>query len=91
MGEIGWLLLRTWACGTRGSRGERKNSIMPGDARTFVNPTCGASARLVDLYSNYVVRYFCFAFLLLFFFVFFLQHTIGKIGMSPAPVLFLGS
>ena len=31
---------------------------MPGDTRTFANPTCGASARLVDLYSSYVVRDF---------------------------------
>ena len=29
----------------RGSRGERKHSITPGDMRTFANPTCGASAR----------------------------------------------
>ena len=36
-----------------GSRGERKHSIAPGDARTFVNPTCSASARLVKLYTNY--------------------------------------
>ena len=33
----------------RGSRGERKHSITPGDAKTFDNPECGASARLVSL------------------------------------------
>ena len=44
---------------TGGSRGERKHSTAPGDARTFVNPTCNASARLVKLYSNYVCD-FCF-------------------------------
>ena len=38
----------------RGSRGKRKHSIAPGDARTFANPTCSASARLVNLYSNNV-------------------------------------
>ena len=46
---IGWLLRRTWASGTGGSRGERKHSTAPGDARIFVNPTCSASARLVKL------------------------------------------
>ena len=29
-------------------------SIAPGDARIFANPTCSASARLVNLYINYV-------------------------------------
>ena len=34
----------------------------------------------------------CFlAFLLLFVLVFFLRYTIGESGMSPSPVLFLGS
>ena len=42
-------------------------STAPGDARTFVNPTCNASARLVKLYSNYVCD-FCFV---LFCFVLF--------------------
>ena len=48
---------------TGGSRGERKHSTAPGDARTFVNPTCSASARLVKLYSNYVCDFvsFCLA------------------------------
>ena len=54
MDGIGWLLRRTWASGTGGSRGERKHSTAPGDARTFVNPTCNSSARLVKLYSKYV-------------------------------------
>ena len=31
-----------------------EHSITPGVARTFANPTCGASARLVNLYSSYV-------------------------------------
>ena len=31
-----------------------QHSIAPGDARTFVNSTCSASARLVKLYSSYV-------------------------------------
>ena len=43
-------------------------------ARTFVDPTCNASARLVKLYSNYVCDFcivlFCFASLLLFLGVF---------------------
>ena len=51
MDGIGWLLRRTWACGTRE---ERNHSITPGNARTPANPTCGASARLVYLYSSYV-------------------------------------
>ena len=38
----------------RGSRAERKHSTAPGDARTFANPTCSTSARLVKLYSNYM-------------------------------------
>ena len=47
----------------RGSRGERKHSITPGDARTFANNpnlTCGASARLVNLYSSYVCDFVLF-------------------------------
>ena len=48
---------------TGGSRGERKHSTAPGDARTFVNPTCNARARLAKLYSNYVCD-FCFCFVL---------------------------
>ena len=49
--------------GTGGSRGERKHSITSGDARTFAHPTCGASARLVDLYRSYVCDFvlFCLA------------------------------
>ena len=53
----GWTALDD-CCKKRGhvapgaSRGERKHSITPGDAQTFANPTCGASARLVDLYSS---------------------------------------
>ena len=49
-----WMTAAKNASGTGGSRGERKHSTTPGDARTFVNPTCSASARLVKLYSNYV-------------------------------------
>ena len=60
------LLRKTWAFGTQGSRGERKHSIASGDARTFANPTCGASARLVNLFSSYVGISFRFALLLLF-------------------------
>ena len=60
MDGIGWLLRRTWASGTGGSRGERKHSTAPGDARAFVNPTCSASARLVKLYSNYVCDFVLF-------------------------------
>ena len=60
MDGIGLLLRRTWASGTGGSRGERKYSTAPGDARTFVNPTCSASARLVKLYSNYVCDFVSF-------------------------------
>ena len=57
----------------RGSRGEREYLITHGDARTSANPLCGASARLVDLYSSYVCDFVLFAFLLLFLFVFFLR------------------
>ena len=52
MNGIGRLLQKKWACGTGASRGERKHSITPVDAGTFANPTCGASARLADLYSS---------------------------------------
>ena len=75
-------MLRTaWGSGTGGSRGERKHSTTPGDAQTFVNPTCNASARLVKLYSNYVSDFvfvlFCFASLLLFLGVMFARGS-GK-------------
>ena len=53
-GIVNCCLRRTWACGIGDSRGERKHSITPGDARTFANPTCGASARLVSFFSSYV-------------------------------------
>ena len=46
MDGIARLLRRTWACSTGGSRGERKHSIAP-----------GASARLVDFYSNYLLDF----------------------------------
>ena len=41
----------------------RNHSITPDDARTFANLTCGASARLVDLYRSYVCDFvlFCLA------------------------------
>ena len=77
---------RTWACGTRGSRGERKHLITPDDARTFANLTCTASARLVVLYSSHVCDFFCFTLLLLFLVVFFLRYTVGESGMGPASV-----
>ena len=48
----------------RGVERERKHSITPGDARSFANPTCGASARLVNLYSSYVCVQFYFMFCL---------------------------
>ena len=48
----------------RGVEGERKHSMTPGDTRTFANPTCGASARLVSLYSSYVCVRFYFMFCL---------------------------
>ena len=57
---VGWLLRRMWVCGTGESRGERKPSIPPGGVRTFANPTCGTSARLVDLYSSYVCEFALF-------------------------------
>ena len=60
MDGIGGLLRRTWASGTGGSRGKRKHSTAPGDARSFVNPTCSASSRLVKLYSNYLCDFVLF-------------------------------
>ena len=44
----------------RGVKRERKHSTVPGDARTFVNPTCSARARLVKMYSNYVCDFVLF-------------------------------
>ena len=44
-------------------RGVKKgvdHSIAPGGAWTFANPTCGASARLVNLYSSYVCDFVLF-------------------------------
>ena len=86
IGGIGWLLRRTWACGTGGSRGERKHSIAPGDARTFANPTCSASARLVNFTVITCAILFVFALLLLFLCVFFPRYTVGEPGMGLAPV-----
>ena len=43
----------------RGLRRERKPLITPGHARTSANPTCGASARLVDLCSSHVCDFVC--------------------------------
>ena len=40
--------------------------MKPSDERNFANPTCGASARLVDLYISNVCDLVWFAFLLLF-------------------------
>ena len=63
--------------------------IKPGDARTFANSTYGASERLVDFYSSYVVSdLVLFCLFLLFLFVFFLRCTIGESGIGPAPVFF---
>ena len=56
----------------QGSRGERMHSITPDKAQTFANPTCGASARLGDLYSSYTCDIVLFALLLWFLYVFFL-------------------
>ena len=42
---------------------ETRLNAIHGDARTFVNPTCNSSARLVKLYSKYVCD-FCFCFVL---------------------------
>ena len=62
MDGIGCLLRKMWTCGTGGSTRQRKPLIMPGDVRTTANPTCGASARVVDLYGSNCVRFalFCF-------------------------------
>ena len=54
------MLRRTWASDTGGSRGERKHSIAPREAWTFVNPTYSVSARLVKLYSNYMCDFVLF-------------------------------
>ena len=53
-------------------------SITPGDARIFANPTCGASARLVDLYSSYLcdLVLFCLFTVAYTVFVFFLHYSI---------------
>ena len=91
MDGIGALLRKTRACGTGGSRGERKHPITPGDARAFANPTCGASARLVNLYSSYEYDFvlFCLVDVVSFLFVFFLRYTVGESGIGPAPVFIL--
>ena len=53
-----------------GRGGERKYLTTPGDARTSANPTCGASARLVDLYSSYVCDFILFCLFSLIFICF---------------------
>ena len=70
MDGIGSLLRRTWACGTGGSRRERKPSITPGDARTSTDLTCGASARQVDLCISYVCNFVLFCFFAIVFICF---------------------
>ena len=45
----------------RGGRGERKHSITPGDARTFANPTCGASVRLLILIMDRLLSLIVFS------------------------------
>ena len=83
---------------TGGSRGERKHSTAPGDARTFVNPTCNSSARLVKSYSKYVCDFcflflffvlFCFASLLLFLGVFLPVIYRRGVRYSRCPSLWL--
>ena len=64
----------------RGS--EREPLITPGDARTSANPTCSASARLVDLHSSYVCDFVWLAFLLLLLIVFFLQYRRVRYGVQ---------
>ena len=68
---------------------ERKHSITPGDARTSANPTCGASARLVNLYSNYVCDFVLFCLVaVVSICLLFLRYTVGpESGMGPDPVL----
>ena len=56
--------------------------ITPGEARTSANPTCSASARLVDLHSSYVCDFVWFAFLLLLLIVF--SCNIGESGMGSS-------
>ena len=74
---------------------ERKHSTAPGDARTFVNPTCNSSARLVKLYSKYVCDFcfcfvlFCFASLLLFLGVFLPVIYRRGVRYSRCPSLWL--
>ena len=74
----------------RGLRWERKYSIKTGDARTFASPTCGASARLVDLYSSYVCDFvlFCLVAIASFYFLPTIHH-IGESGMGPATIVFI--
>ena len=74
----------------RGSRGKRKHLRTPRDARTFANPTCGARARLVGLYSNCVCDFVLFCLVAVVVFVFFLRYAIGEPGMGFAPVLSFG-
>ena len=73
----------------KGSRGERKYSIAPGDARTFVNPTCSPSARSVKLHSNYVCDFVLFCLVAVVSRCFLPVIYRGESGMGPAPVLFL--
>ena len=65
--------------------------MTPGDLQTFANPTYGANARLVNLYSSYECDLVLFCLFAVVSIVFFLQNTIGESGMAPAPVIFLGS
>ena len=74
---------------------ERKHSTAPGDTRTFVNPTCNSSARLVKLYSKYVCDFcfcfvlFCFASLLLLLGVFLPMIYRRGVRYSRCPSLWL--
>ena len=78
----------------RGVERGAKHSTAPGDARTFVNPTCNSSARLVKSYSKYVCDFcflflFCFASLLLFLGVFLPVIYRRGVRYSRCPSLWL--
>ena len=73
----------------RGVERRAEHSITPGDARTFANPTCGTSARLMNLYSSYVCDFVWFCRVAVVSIFFLLRYTIGESGMGLALFLFV--
>ena len=68
-----------------------RHSIAPGDARTFANPTCSASTKLVNLYSNYVCDFVLLCLVAVVSMRFLPAIYRRGVNMGPAPYFTLFS